>query len=190
MATPLTRLLLLLNLLAFALETQMGDALLRRYALWPWGQGFAWPQLISSGFLHGSLLHLITNMFGLWMFGREVERALGSWRFAQLYTASLLSAAFTQLAVVSALPDPVPTVGASGAVFGLLMAFAMLFPRRIIVLLLPPIPMPAWLFVMLYAAFELYSGVTGTFSGIAHFAHLGGLVGAYLMMRHWRPRRR
>ncbi len=85
-----------------------------------------------------------------------------------------------------------PTVGASGALFGVMVAFAMLFPKRVIVLLFPPIPLPAPLFVVLYAAFELYSGVTGTMSGVAHFAHLGGLVGGFVLMRIWKvkPSRR
>ncbi|SER15542.1 Membrane associated serine protease, rhomboid family [Solimonas aquatica] len=188
MRAPLTLILLLLNLAAFALEMRSGDAFVTQYALWPYGRGFAPLQLLSSGFLHANLLHLGSNMLGLWMFGREVERALGSTRFALLYFASLLSAALTQLLVVSGMAETTPTVGASGAVFGVLMAFAMLFPRRIIVLLFPPIPMPAWLFVLLYAAFELYAGVHGTFSGVAHFAHLGGLLGAWLLMRGWRRR--
>ena len=83
-----------------------------------------------------------------------------------------------------------PTVGASGAIFGILLAFGRLFPRRTIVLLIPPIPMPAIMFVILYALLELFSGVLGTDQGIAHFAHLGGVVGAYLTLRRWRMRER
>jgi membrane associated rhomboid family serine protease len=81
---------------------------------------------------------------------------------------------------------PYPTVGASGGVFGILLAFAVLYPRRTVILLIPPIPMPAWLFVVLYGLVELVSGIFGTSQGIAHFAHLGGMVGAYLTLRHWR----
>ena len=73
-----------------------------------------------------------------------------------------------------------PSIGASGGVFGLLLAFAMLFPQRQIVLLFPPIPMPAWVFALGYAVLELALGVTGTEAGVAHFAHLGGMLGAYL----------
>lgn len=186
MGARATYTLLILNLLAFAAELQLGDALLERYALWPLGAGFALWQLLSSAFLHANIAHLATNLFGLWMFGREVERVLGTTRFVQLYVASLISAALTQLAVVSSLAEPIPTVGASGAVFGVLMAFAMLFPRRVIILLFPPIPLPARVFVLLYAAFELFAGVNGTMAGVAHFAHLGGLAGAWLLMRHWR----
>jgi membrane associated rhomboid family serine protease len=80
----------------------------------------------------------------------------------------------------------VPTIGASGGLFGLLMGFALIFPHRTIVLLIPPIPLPAWLFVTLYGLIELTMGVTATASGIAHFAHLGGLVGGWLVIRYWR----
>jgi membrane associated rhomboid family serine protease len=82
--------------------------------------------------------------------------------------------------------NPYPTVGASGGVFGLLLAFGVLFPSRMIVLIFPPIPMPAWLFVTVYGALELYLGVTGTSQGVAHFAHLGGMLGGWLMLRRWR----
>lgn len=81
-----------------------------------------------------------------------------------------------------------PTVGASGAIFGILLAFGLLFPRRTIVLLFPPIPMPAILFVILYGIIELLSGIFGTEQGVAHFAHLGGMLGSYLTLRHWRKR--
>src|SRR5205823_1189276 len=107
-----------------------------------------------------------------------------------LYFASLLSSSATQLLVVSLMSSTgvYPTVGASGAIFGILLAFGMLFPRRTIVLPIPPIPMPAIVFVILYALLELFSGVFGTNQGIAHFAHLGGMMGAYLTLRHWRRR--
>lgn len=174
--------------LVFMLELQFGTVFLRQFALWPLGHGFAPWQLFSSGFLHADLFHLAMNMFGLWIFGRDIERVLGGIRFLQLYGASLLTGSLTQLVVVSALGTQAPTLGASGAVFGLLGAFALLFPRRRMLFLLLPVPIPARLFVLLYALFELGSGVTGSFSGIAHFAHLGGLVGGLLLLRVWRQR--
>ena len=82
--------------------------------------------------------------------------------------------------------EPYPTVGASGGVFGVLLAYAMVFPRRTVMLLIPPIPLPARVFVLLYGALELYLGVTGTAQGVAHFAHLGGMLGAWLLLRYWR----
>jgi membrane associated rhomboid family serine protease len=82
------------------------------------------------------------------------------------------------------------TVGASGGVFGLLLAFGMLFPKRKLIPLILPIPMPAWLFVTLYGAVELWLGVTQTLEGVAHFAHLGGMLGGWLLLQYWLPRRR
>lgn len=186
--TPVTLLLLVSNIVIFGLQMQAPDGLIRQYALWPLGAGFEFWQVVSSAFLHGGVFHLAVNMLGIWMFGRDVERALGSIRFIQLYTVSVFAAAAAQL-ITQGFGDPVPTVGASGGLFGLLGAYAMLFPRRKLILLFPPIPLPAPVFVALYAAFELYAGVTGTLSGIAHFAHLGGLVGGLLLIRSWRRRR-
>jgi len=181
MKTPVTLFLLAANIAIFLLQSQAPDGLLRLYALWPLGEGFQPWQVITSAFLHGSLLHLAVNMLGVWTFGRELESTMGSARYLQLYTVSVLAAAATQLVAVS-FGKPVPTVGASGGLFGLLAAYAILFPHRKLLLLFPPIPLPAPLFVVLYAAFELYAGVTGTLAGVAHFAHLGGLVGGLLVL--------
>jgi membrane associated rhomboid family serine protease len=125
-------------------------------------------------------------MIGLLSFGNELEAWWGQKRFLQFYLASVIAAALMQLVVTMSLGQIAPTVGASGGIFGLLLGFAMMFPRRKIVPLIPPIPMPAWVFVTLYGALELYLGVTGTASGIAHFAHLGGMIGGWIMLRRWR----
>jgi membrane associated rhomboid family serine protease len=183
---PVVRALLIANLIAFGCELGFGAAFVQPLELWPLGAGFAPWQLVTSAFLHGGFAHIAANLWGLWMFGRDVERVLGARRFLQLYTASVIAAGATQLLVTSTMHEHVPTLGASGGVFGVLLAFAMLFPDRTILLLLPPIPLPAWLFVSLYAAIELFSGIYGTESGIAHFAHLGGLAAALLLMRSWR----
>jgi membrane associated rhomboid family serine protease len=192
--------LIALNVAVFLLQgSPGGDALVVRYALWPVGEwslpdlegargGFQSWQLVTYAFLHGSPTHLFLNMFALWMFGRDVEGALGSARYALLYFAAVLTAGCVQLAVASAAGEPYPTVGASGGVFGLLLAFAMLFPRRRVLLLIPPIPMPAWLFVTLYGVVELANGVFGTQAGVAHFAHLGGMLGALAVLLAWRER--
>lgn len=197
---PLTRLLIGANVAVFALEAVSGEAFLARFALWPVGHfivppfhghvGFKLWQLITCGFLHANLLHLGINMYALWMFGSDVERAVGPRHYATLYFASLICSSVTQLLVVSMMvaTGVYPTVGASGAIFGILLAFGMLFPRRTIVLIFPPIPMPAIVFVILYGLLELFSGIFGTQQGVAHFAHLGGMLGAYLTLRHWRKR--
>jgi len=184
---PLTQALIVANVLAFLLEQVLGNAVTGWFALWPLSTGLFMPwQLASYAFLHGGLTHLAFNMFGLWMFGSELERIWGSRRLGIFYAVSVLAAAAMQLTVTAVLGSHVPTVGASGGLFGLLIGFAMVFPHRKIVPLLPPIPMPAWLFVTLYGLVELTLGVTGTASGVAHFAHLGGLLGGWLVMRYWR----
>lgn len=192
---PVIRRLVAANAVLYLLQA-FAPALVAKFALWPLGDfnapgmgrvGFLPWQLITYAFLHVGLLHLALNMFGLYMFGSEVERAAGGRRFAALYFASVLAAGITQLIVVSVPPvAPYPTLGASGGVFGVLLAFAVLYPRATVRLVIPPVPMPAWLFVTLYAVVELVLGVTGTAAGVAHFAHLGGMAGAWLVLRGWR----
>lgn len=185
-ATPdVLRWLIIANLAGFLFELSGGAATVAYFALWPLhGDFMAW-QLVTYAFLHASLSHLALNMFGLWMFGRELAYRLGSARFLLLYAASVVAAGAMQVLVTSLGDSVYPTVGASGGVFGLLLAYAMFFPKRIILLLFPPIPMPAWLFVTLYALIELALGITGSEEGVAHFAHLGGMVGSFLLLRHW-----
>jgi membrane associated rhomboid family serine protease len=184
---PLTQALLVVNVLAFLLQQVMGNLLVQWFALWPLGSGLFMPwQVGSYSFLHGGLMHLAFNMYGLWLFGSELERVWGSRRFGVFYAVSVLVAALVQLGVTAMLGSGAPTVGASGGLFGLLIGFAMVFPRRTITPLLPPIPMPAPVFVALYGALELTLGVTGSATGIAHFAHLGGLLGGWLVIRYWR----
>ena len=190
----LTRILILVNVAVFCLQELTGNALLVLFALWSpdfsgtAGQSLFQPwQLITYSFLHGGLFHLLFNMWALYMFGEEIERMLGIKRYAGLYFTSVLTAALTQIAFtwIAGLP-PFPTVGASGAVFGILLGFAMYFPNRTILLIIPPIPLPARVFVVLYAGLELFLGVTGSQEGVAHFAHLGGLIGAWFFLRRRR----
>jgi membrane associated rhomboid family serine protease len=164
----------LVYLLQLARPEQLGDLL----ALWPLqpfeGHVFFRPwQIVTYSFLHDTrnISHLGFNMLGLWMFGAEIERYVGP---AQLLVPFIAAAPYG------------PTLGASGGVFGLLLAYAAMFPHRKVVPLIPPIPMPAWLFATIYAGIELFLGVTGTLSGIAHFAHLGGMVGSALVIMQWR----
>ena len=182
---PITQALLLINVALFAADMLFGRMLTALFALWPLGTHFMPWQVVTYAFLHGSVGHLFFNMLGLWMFGSELERLWGGKRYLQFYFASVLTAALTQL-VVGLLIGGAPTVGASGGLFGLLLAFGMMFPNRIIMPLFPPIPMKAKTFVMVFGGLELLFGVTGTASGVAHFAHLGGMLGGFLMIRYWR----
>jgi membrane associated rhomboid family serine protease len=129
------------------------------------------------------------NLFAVWMFGKTIETVWGSKRFAIYYLVCVVGAGLIQLIVTSQMAaaggDVRATVGASGGVFGLLLAFAILFPNQMIVLLIPPIPMKAKYFVIAYGALELYLGFTRTNSGVAHFAHLGGMAFGFILIRYW-----
>ena len=183
---PATQALILSCVVVFLMQSLGVDGL-AAFALWPMSSGNFMPwQVLSYSFLHGGFSHLIFNMFGLWMFGAELERVWGAKRFLIFYFASVLCGALAQLAIAAWSGSNTPAIGASGGLFGLLAGFAMLFPKRTIVPLIPPIPMPAWLFVTLYGLLELVLGVTGSMSGVAHFAHLGGIVGGWLTLRYWR----
>ena len=183
---PITQALLLVNVAAFCIDIFLGPWFTRAFALWPFGSGFLPWQVLSYAFLHGSFGHLFFNMLGIWMFGAELERVWGPRRFTHYYFASVLAAAATQLLVNALLGSQSPTVGASGGLFGLLLAFGMMFPNRTVMLLIPPIPMKAKVLVFAYGAIELVLGVMDPQGGVAHFAHLGGMLGGFLMLRYWR----
>ncbi|KNZ32761.1 MAG: membrane protein [Methylibium sp. NZG] len=183
---PITQALLLINVAAFCIDFFLGPWFTQAFALWPLGDGFLPWQVLSYSFLHGSVGHLFFNMLGLWMFGSELERVWGQKRYLQFYFASVLVAAATQLLVNWLLGSGNPTVGASGGLFGLLLAFGMTFPNRIIMPLFPPIPMKAKYFVAIFGALELALGFYSPSGGVAHFAHLGGMLGGFLMIRYWR----
>jgi rhomboid family protein len=184
-----TRALLIANGVVFALTIAAGG-LVGGLALWPVGGGFQPWQLLTYGFVHASLTHLLFNMLGLYSFGADLERVWGSRRYLIYYMTCVLSAGVTQLVFAALSGAMYPTVGASGGVFGLLLAFAMLFPHRTVMLLFPPIPMKAPLFAVVFGAIELVLGVTGTQEGVAHFAHLGGMLGGFLLLTSSRRRRR
>lgn len=196
--TPVNRTLIIVNVIVFLIQnTAFGGVISYYLALWPWADlgpespGFMPWQLVTYAFLHGGWTHLFFNMFAIFMFGGEIEQLFGRQRYLLYYFLCVIGAALMHLIVVrvAQLP-PVPAVGASGAVFGLLLAFGMAYPKRMIVLLIPPIPMPAWLFVTAYGLLELYLGVTQTQQGVAHFAHLGGMATGFVIIRYWRSQRR
>jgi membrane associated rhomboid family serine protease len=184
---PVTQALLLINVALFCLDEYFNRQLSMWFALWPVQSGMFYPwQLLSYAFLHGSFSHIFFNMMGLWMFGSELERIWGHKRYLQFLAASALAGGLCQLLMSYAFGWMSPTVGASGALYGLLLAFGMMFPNRTIMPLFPPIPMKAKVFVAVFGGLELLMGVTGSGSGVAHFAHLGGMLGGWLMLRFWR----
>jgi membrane associated rhomboid family serine protease len=184
---PVTTLLIAANAGAFLLLLA-APGLMAPFALWPVGAGFQPWQLLTYAFLHGGIWHIAFNMLALYMFGGAIERVFGTRRYVAYYFVCVVSAAIAQLLTAAITGAVYPTVGASGGVFGLLLAYAVYFPHSRIVLIFPPIPMPARVFVVVYAIVELFLGVTGTEEGVAHFAHLGGLVGGFIMLRYWRSR--
>jgi len=200
--TPIVRALLYVNLIVYVVQRFTGDGLrsdflLSNFALWPidsarlGGPAFQPWQVITYAFLHdpSSVLHILSNMFALYMFGPDVELVLGSRRFVVYYFVCVAGGALTQLFVLHSIyPSPYPTLGASGAIFGVLLFFGVTFPRRRLMLIFPPIPMPAWLFVTLYGLIELWLGVFGTSQGVAHFVHLGGMAAGAAMLLFWRGR--
>ncbi|MBS0212420.1 MAG: rhomboid family intramembrane serine protease [Proteobacteria bacterium] len=152
----------------------------------PSGVGFMPWQLLTYGFLHGGLAHIFFNMFALLMFGAPLEYTWGTQRFLTYYLICVVGAGLTYLGWAALMDISSPVLGASGGVFGLLLAYGMLFPRQRVMLLFPPIPMSARTLVIGYGALELLMGVTGIGGNIAHFAHLGGMLFGWLVIRYWR----
>jgi len=189
--TPVTTALIAANVAMFLLQDFAPD-LIDMFALWPpgaeqaGGASFAPWQLVTYAFLHAGIWHIAFNMFALYMFGGPVERLLGTRRYLTYYFVCVVSAALTQLAFAAVTGGLNPSVGASGGVFGLLLAYGIYFPNNRVMLIFPPIPMPARIFVLVYAALELFLGVTGTQEGVAHFAHLGGMIGGIALLTFWR----
>ena len=156
-------------------------------------------QTVSYMFMHANFSHLLFNMFALWMFGRIVEYDLGSKRFLTYYLICGVGAGLIQIGVnfveigslvaqgYTHLPR-FSTVGASGAVFGLLLAYGMLHPNNIIMLMVPPVALKAKWFVVIYGALELFGGVASSGSNVAHFAHLGGMLFGLLLLRYWKKK--
>jgi len=215
---PLTRNLMIVCVVAYLLSEFV--TLTGWLALWPIGSGNFMPwQLLSYALLHGSMSHLLFNMLGLWMFGSELEQLWGRNRYLQFIAVSVLAAAVAQLVVTALIGSNVPTVGISGGIYGLLLAYALAFPRRqfdlvgfvpmlllmvpsqtlnvigiILYLLLmtnrqavpiPPLYVAALTMVGIFGAIELVMGLFFG-SGVAHFAHLGGMLGGWLIVRYWR----
>ncbi|WP_018866305.1 MULTISPECIES: rhomboid family intramembrane serine protease [unclassified Thioalkalivibrio] len=204
MLPPVIGFLLITNVALFLAMPWLGDWLVNHFGLWPVGtpatvhQDGSWMrvpdfqlwQLVSYGFLHGGPIHLFVNLFAVWMLGVQIENAWGSRTFAVYFLVCVIGAGLVQLFVTAyGNGDMIyPTIGASGGVFGVLLAFGMMFPNQRLFLIFLPIPIKAKYFVIGYGALELYLGISGTLAGIAHFAHLGGMAFGFLLIQYWRDR--
>ena len=196
--TDVVKKLLLINIIiffgaTFVLPPQITNNWLAVY--YPTSEYFQPVQLITYMFMHGSLTHLFFNMFGLYMFGPPIEYSWGPKRFLFYYLVAGFGALVLDFAVkyyqLNYMDYPpeivdIPMVGASGAIFGLLAAYGLLFPNNVLQLLFPPIPMKAKYFVLVYAGLELYLGISGRQAGVAHFAHIGGALFGFLLIMYWR----
>lgn len=202
--------IIVINVLVMIMTYLNEDFMYEHFALfYPTSQFFRWWQPVTHMFMHGGFWHLFFNMYTLFIFGSVLERVWGTRKFLIFYFVTGLGAAaihtgvewiqmqswLTQAAEGSMAAQSAihvlkltPTVGASGAIYGVLMGYAMLYPDSVLTLLFPPISMKAKWFVLIFAAIELLTGVTGTGGGIAHFAHLGGLIFGFLLILYWKKK--
>lgn len=147
-------------------------------------------QLVTYMFMHGSFFHIFFNMYTLYIFGSVLENVWGTKKFLVFYFITGIGAALVHIGVQYLTGDFALTVGASGAIYGILMGYAMLYPDSRLSLIFPPVTMKAKWFVLIFAGIELLLGVTGTQAGVAHFAHLGGLVFGFILMMYWKKKHR
>ena len=205
-----TRNIIIINVLVMIMTSLNGNMMYEKFALfYPTSPFFRWWQPVTHMFMHGGFFHLLFNMYTLFIFGSVLERVWGPKKFLIFYFATGLGAAAihtgvewiqmqswiaqaaegTQSALMAIhTMKMTPTVGASGAIYGVLMGYAMLYPDSMLTLVLPPVSLKAKWFVLIFAGIELLTGITGTGGGIAHFAHLGGLIFGYILIRVWKKR--
>ena len=197
-----TKNLVAINILMFIATLINENFMVTNFAMFYPASPFFKPwQILTHMFMHGGFWHIFFNMYSLLMFGSILERSLGpkkflifyfvtglgavalhtgvEWMQAKVFIANGIAQAYQQLLVT-------PTLGASGAIYGLLIGFAMLYPQARLTLIFPPIPMTAKWLVIIFAAIELFSGINGIQDGVAHFAHLGGMLFGWLLIRWWR----
>lgn len=207
---PAVKNIIFINILVMLMTMIKEDFMYETFALfYPTSPFFHWWQPVTHMFMHGGFWHLFFNMYTLWIFGSVLERVWGAKKFLLFYFVTGLGAALVHtgvqwlevqywlmkvadgLYVGQSAIDVIkmtPTVGASGAIYGVLMGYAMLYPDSILRLIFPPIALKAKWFVLIFAAIELVTGMTGTGGGIAHFAHLGGLIFGFLLIIFWKKR--
>jgi membrane associated rhomboid family serine protease len=192
-----TRNIIAINVLLFIATIYSGNTMYEYLALFNYKSNYfhGW-QMITHMFMHGSFTHLIFNMFGLYMFGSRLEQMWGAKRFINFYLITGLGAALLHTLVQDyeitqgLVSINQPTVGASGALFGILVAFAMYWPNTQLFLMFIPVPIKAKWAVIGYAAFELFAGISGFQAGVAHFAHLGGALFGFILVQYWNKNNR
>ena len=209
--TPtVTKNLIIINVIFFLATMLSKDFMISSFALfYPASKFFHWWQPLTHMFMHGGFVHIFFNMYALWIFGSVVERMIGSRKFlifyfvcgfgaaalhvgveylqAQTFMARIAEGSQSAMQAYSHLKS-IPTVGASGAIYGVLIGYAMLFPQSRLTLIVPPISLSARTWVMIFVGIELLTGVTGTADGVAHFAHLGGMLVGWLLFKYWRKK--
>jgi membrane associated rhomboid family serine protease len=183
--SPIVLNIIIINVLVFLVQIMFDgpdEKISRMIALWPYNSGLFKPyQLVTHMFAHGGWGHIFFNMYALWMFGTTLERVWGHKRIFIFYIACGLAAGLTQMFL-----SDHPAVGASGAIMGLLAAFAYLFPNTQFFIIPIPFPIKAKYIVAIYAGIDLFGGIhPGGADNIAHFAHLGGLVMGFILVLIW-----
>ena len=192
-----TRNIIAINVLLFIATIYSGNTMYEYFALFNYKSNYfhGW-QMITHMFMHGSFTHLLFNMFGLYMFGSRLEQMWGAKRYINFYLitglgAALLHTLVQDYEITQGLVNiNQPTVGASGALFGILVAFAMYWPNTQLFLMFIPVPIKAKWAVIGYAAFELFAGISGFQAGVAHFAHLGGALFGFILVQYWNKNNR
>ena len=185
---PAIKNLLIINIIVFLGTELIGEPMYRLFALFPIGSPlFRWWQFVTHMFMHGNFAHIFFNMWSLIVFGPLLERLWGSKKFLIFYFVCGLGAALCHELVQMTQPlANIPTVGASGAIYGLLLGFGMLYPNYVLTLVFPPVSLKAKWFVVIFAAIELVTGILGTSDGVAHFAHLGGMLFGLILILIWK----
>lgn len=187
---PAVKNLLIINIIVFFGTELIGDPMYQLFALFPIGSPFfRWWQFVTHMFMHGNFMHIFFNMWSLFVFGPLLERLWGSKKFLIFYFVCGLGAALCHELVLLSQPlSNIPTVGASGAIYGLLLGFGMLYPNYVLTLVFPPVSLKAKWFVIIFAAIELLTGILGTRDGVAHFAHLGGMLFGLILILIWKKK--
>ena len=195
--TPIVKHFIIINVIMFALTLLAENFMLEKFALFYFNSPFFKPyQLISYIFMHGGFMHILFNMYSLYIFGSVLERVWGGKKFFIYYMVTGIGAALfhlfiTYLRIESGVLDPylasiIPMVGASGAIYGLLLAYGVLFPNNVLTLFFPPVSLKAKYMVFVFGGLEFLLGLGGSGDGVAHFAHLGGMLFGFVILMIWK----